>query len=206
VACSAVILAGGNSVRFKRPKGLAHFQGKPIIQHIVETVSAVADEVLFVLHDSTQRRVYAPILAPHVTTVLDESEVQSPLVGVFTGLRHATRAYSLVTACDTPRISAQVLTYLLNHAPGYDAVIARWPNDYIEPLQAVYRTESASRSATTTLRAGQLRMRDMIRRLPRPRYISTDALRALDPRLDTYHNVNTPDDLRALEARFHPPP
>jgi molybdopterin-guanine dinucleotide biosynthesis protein A len=95
-----------------------------------------------------------------------------------------------------------VLTYLLDHAPGYDAVIARWPNDYIEPLQAVYRTTSAARSATTTLREGQLRMRDMIRRLARPRYISTDTLRAIDPRLDTYHNVNTPDDLRTLETRF----
>jgi molybdopterin-guanine dinucleotide biosynthesis protein A len=53
----------------------------------------------------------------------------------------------------------------------------------------------------TTLREGQLRMRDMIRRLARPRYISTDTLRELDPQLDTYHNVNTPEDLRTLDAR-----
>jgi molybdopterin-guanine dinucleotide biosynthesis protein A len=201
LACSAIILAGGNSIRFKRQKGLAHFRGKPIIQHIVETVSTVADEVLVVLRDPTQRRVYAPILAPHVTTVLDEFDAQSPLVGAYTGFRHASRAYSLVTACDTPLISAKVLSHLLDHALGYDAVIARWPNDYIEPLQAFYHTASASRSAMTTLREGQLRMRDMIRRLARPRYISTDTLRELDPQLDTYHNVNTPEDLRTLDAR-----
>lgn len=199
--CSAIILAGGNSKRFKQSKGLVPFLGKPIIQHVVEKVSVISDEVLVVLRDWTQRRAYDAVLSSPAMVVFDELEPQSPLVGAYTGFHHASREYALLTACDTPLISTNVVSYLLDHVSEYDAVIARWPNGFIEPLQAIYHTEAAAQSSMLSLHIGQLRMSDMIRRLPRPRYISTVVLRDLDPRLDTYHNVNTPDDLRALEAR-----
>jgi molybdopterin-guanine dinucleotide biosynthesis protein A len=58
-----------------------------------------------------------------------------------------------------------------------DAVIPRWPNGYIEPLQAAYRTKSAMTAANTTLENKKLDMRSMIANLGKVTYVSTLALK-----------------------------
>jgi molybdopterin-guanine dinucleotide biosynthesis protein A len=117
-----------------------------------------------------------------------------------TGFKSASGEHSLLTACDTPLISFEVISFLLSQAQNYDAVIARWPNGYIEPLQAIYRTQKALPSAIQALNEGKLRMRDMIVHLNNPRFITTETIRKLDPQLKTFYNINTLTDLVRLEA------
>ena len=88
---------------------------------------------------------------------------------------------------------------LLEWCVNNDAVIPQWPNDYLEPLQASYNTESALAAARKALKDGKLNMYSMISRLEKVRYISTHALERIDPRLMTFFNVNTPKDLKKAE-------
>ena len=80
------------------------------------------------------------------------------------------------------------------------AAIPRWPSGYIEPLQAVYHTKSALTAAKMALKQGKMNMRSMIDNLSGVRYVSTMVLEQLEPKLLTFFNVNTPQDLKKADS------
>jgi molybdopterin-guanine dinucleotide biosynthesis protein A len=197
---SAVILAGGFSRRFGRDKGLVVLAGKPLIVHVIDRVSKVADEVLVVVSSAEQKNKFETILGEKAKLVIDKDDSQSPLVGAITGFESANAEYSLLLPCDTPFVSTQIVQFLLDMCTNRSAAIPRWPGGYIEPLQAVYRTESALTAAKTALKQGKMNMRSMIENLRGVRYVSMMVLEQLEPELLTFFNVNTPQDLKKAES------
>ena len=197
---SAVILAGGFSRRFGRDKGLVVLAGKPLILHVIDRVSKVVDEVLVVVSSEEQKNKFETILEEKANLVIDKDDSQSPLVGAITGFESANAEYSLLLPCDNPLVSTQIVQFLLDMCTNKSAAIPRWPSGYIEPLQAVYRTESALTAAKTALKQGKMNMRSMIDNLRGVRYVSTMVLEQLEPDLLTFFNVNTPQDLKKAEA------
>jgi len=197
---SAVILAGGFSRRFGRDKGLVVLAGKPLILHVISRVSKVVDEVLVVVSSEEQKNNFETILEEKANLVIDKDNSQSPLVGAITGFETANGEYSLLLPCDTPLVSTQIAQFLLDICSNRNAAIPRWPGGYIEPLQAVYRTESALTAAKTALKQGKMNMQSMIDNLRGVRYISTMVLEQLEPDLLTFFNVNTPQDLKKAES------
>jgi len=197
---SAIILAGGFSKRFGRDKGLIELRGEPLILRVVNKVAGIVDEIVVVVSSRTQKERLEGVLAHRASVVVDKREVQSPLVGAVTGFDQAQGEYSLLLPCDTPFLSSSVVQLLLKLCTKKAAVIPRWPNGYVEPLQAAYHTESALRSARIVLKEGKRNLRSMIAHLNGVRYISTTVLKARDPELLTFFNVNTTDDLRKAEA------
>ncbi len=197
---SAVILAGGFSRRFGRDKGLVVLAGKPLILHVIDRVSKVADEVLVVVSSEEQKNKFEAILEEKANLVIDKDDSQSPLVGAITGFECANAEYSLLLPCDTPLVSTRIVQFLLDICTDRSAAIPRWPGGYIEPLQAVYRTESALTAAKTALKQGKMNMRSMIDNLRGVRYVSMMVLEQLEPELLTFFNVNTPQDLKKAES------
>ncbi len=199
---SAVILAGGFSQRFGQDKGLIELAGKPLLLHVLDTVSDIVSEAVVVVSSDAQKRTFTSILQNRVAVVVDKYEKQGPLVGALTGFEKAQGRYSLLLPCDTPFISRQVSSLLLELCIKRNAAIPRWPNGYIEPLQAAYRTESALRAAEIALSEKRFDMRSMILRMTGVRYVSTMVLRQMDPELLTFFNVNTPEDLKSAESMY----
>jgi len=197
---SAVILAGGFSRRFGRDKGLVVLAGKPLILHVIDRVSKVVDEVLVVVSSEKQKNKFETILKEKADLVIDKDDSQSPLVGAITGFETANAEYSLLLPCDTPLVSTQIVQLLLDMCNNRSAAIPRWPSGYIEPLQAVYRTESALNAAKTALKQEKRKMQSMIDNLRGVRYVSTMVLEQLEPDLLTFFNVNTPQDLKKAES------
>ena len=196
---SAVILAGGSSERFGQDKGLLKLGDKPLILHILDKISTVVDEVLIVVSSKSQEKAYTHFLKSKATTVTDKYEMQSPLVGALTGFEKAQGKYSLLLPCDTPFVSSQIASFLLELCVNKDAIIPRWPNGYIESLQAVYHTESALNAASKALEDEKLDMYSMIASLKKVRYVSTLVLKQIDPKLMTFFNINTLEDFRKAE-------
>ena len=196
---SAIVLAGGLSNRFGHDKGLLQLAGKPLILHVLDKISTIVDEVLIVVGSARQAKAYA-ILNLNAKIVIDKYEIQSPLVGAITGFENANGEYSLLLPCDTPFVSSRIASLLLEKCVNRDAVIPRWPNGYIEPLQAAYRTKSAITAANTALENKKLDMRSMIANLGKVTYTSTLTLKQVDPNLVTFFNINTPEKIRKAEA------
>jgi molybdopterin-guanine dinucleotide biosynthesis protein A len=197
---SAVILAGGVSQRFGVDKGLVQLAGKPIIAYILNRISKVVDENVVVVGSNDQKEKFASKVKHNARIVVDEYEAQSPLVGALTGFKHARGDYSLLLPCDTPFISPEIASLILDLCNKKHAVIPRWPNGFIEPLQAVYHTKTGFEASKTTFEQGKLDLRSMIAQLPNTRYISTLVLQQLDPKLLTFFNVNTLKDLKKAES------
>ena len=198
---AAVILAGGLSKRFgSQDKCLLRLASKPLVTHVVNHVSAVVDEIAVVVGSASQKEVFSTLLKSDVKVFVDKYNVQSPLVGVLTGFENVNADYSLLLPCDTPFISRQVATLLLDLCVGKGATIPRWPNGYIEPLQSAYHVKSAIKAAQKALDEGKLTLASMIDNLCGVRYISTMVLQQFDPKLSTFFNVNTPVDLRRAES------
>ena len=197
---SAIILAGGFSSRFGQDKGLLLLLKKPLIRHVLSATNGIVDETIIVVSSEGQAENFAKVVDSNVNIVVDIDDVRSPLIGASTGFRKTQGEYSLLLPCDTPLVSTKILLLLFELCTNRNAVIPRWPNGYIEPLQAVYRTKLALEAAESAFSEGKLDIRSMVDRLGGVRYISTLVLQQLDPKLRTFFNVNTSLDLKKAES------
>jgi len=199
---SAIILAGGVSSRFGQDKGLLQLANKPLIRHVLDAISTLVDEKMVVASSKVQAENYAKVLGSGVNVLIDVDDAQSPLVGALIGFKEAHGRYALLLSCDTPFVSNDVISLLFELCINRYAVIPRWPNGYIEPLQAVYCAKPAYEAAKNVLSEGKLNMQSMVDKLRGVRYVSTLVLQQLDPELRTFFNINTPLDLKKAELMF----
>jgi molybdopterin-guanine dinucleotide biosynthesis protein A len=202
---SAIILAGGLSSRFGQDKGLLQLAGKPLVRHVLNAVVNVVDEKIVVVSRREHVDIYLKATGGCASILVDRGSTHSPLAGALTGFEEAQGEYSLLLPCDTPLASRDSLSLLLELCPGRNACVPRWPNGYVEPLQAVYRTEPALEASKVALCAGKLNVQAMLDRLQCVRYVSTLVLQQLDPELRTFFNVNTPLDLKRAEQMLSRP-
>ena len=79
-------------------------------------------------------------------------------------------------------------------------MVARRLDQNIEPLQAVYHTKTAVRAAKMVVEDNTLTLSAMIDNMGGVRFISTLAIREIDPELRTFFAVNTPLDLKLAEG------
>ena len=202
---SAIILAGGFSKRFGQDKCLIELAGKPLIFHVLDNVSKVIDEALVVVSSEGQRHAVKAFARPKIMVIIDRYSPRSPLAGALTGFENAFGEYSLLLPCDTPFVSKEIVSLLLDLCVSRSAAIPRWPNRYIEPLHAVYHTKSALNASKTAYDEKKFDLRSMISNLTGVRYVSTLALQQLDPKLTTFFNVNTPRELKKAESMLKQP-
>jgi molybdopterin-guanine dinucleotide biosynthesis protein A len=195
---SAIVLSGGDSKRFGKDKGLFPVFHRPIISRIIEKVASIVDEVIIVTRTVSKAEQYSAMF-PNVIILVDEYNLRGTIVGAVTGFRNASGDYSFLVPCDTPLISTKVLSLLKQCAQEYQAVIPRWPSGYIEPLQAIYKTQNAYIAAQTSIKEGKFTLRDMISRLSKVFYLPTQAIQQVDPNLLTFQNINTAHDLEKIK-------
>jgi len=197
---AVVVLAGGFSKRLGQDKCLINLVGKPLVLHVIDRVSTVTDEKVVVAGSNVPIEALSNLFKSKARVVVDKYEGQSPLVGALTGFESVDAECSLLLPCDTPFVSVEIVALLLDLCVNKSAVIPRWPNGYIEPLQAAYNTKSAIEAAKKALNEGKRDLLSIISHLRRVRYVSTLVLQQLDPKLLTFFNVNTPQDLKKAES------
>ncbi len=205
LSTSAIILAGGHSTRFGQDKGLLQLAGKPLVRHVIEAVNSIVNDKIVVVSCKGQVDEYVKATGSSVSIIVDRANGEGPLAGTLTGLEETRAEYSLLLSCDTPFVVRDILELLLELCRGRNACVPRWPNGYVEPLQAVYRKEPALQASKTALCAGSLNVQSMLDRLQHVRYVSTLVLKQLDPELNSFFNVNTPLDLKTAEQMLRRP-
>ena len=201
---SAIVLAGGSSIRFGQDKGVLSLGNKPLIQHTIDAVRPLVDEVIVVTRSQERIAQYAKLLPYDVRFAVDVYGQNSPLVGALTGFGVAGGKYALLVGFDMPFISVDVASLLFDLCADKTAVIPRWPNGQIEPLHSVYQTKIALAASKSAVSEGTLDMHNMIENLLGVRYVSTLVLQQLDPDYRTFFSVNSPVDLKKAAAMLKP--
>jgi molybdopterin-guanine dinucleotide biosynthesis protein A len=201
---SAIILAGGHSKGFGQDKGLIELNNKPLINHVIDAVKNLVEEVI-VVTDSTERaQAYQKIVSPKVKFTVDSLKSQGPLIGALTGFEAAQGNYSLLLPYDAPFVSKEVISLLLDCCVGKTAVIPRWSSEEIDPLQSAYQTKLVLESAKKAVEEGEVELPPMVDRLRGVRYISSMVFEQLDPDMRSFFRVNTPIDLKKAVVMLTP--
>ncbi|MEM2750220.1 MAG: molybdenum cofactor guanylyltransferase [Nitrososphaerales archaeon] len=193
---ATVILSGGQSKRMGLDKGLLPLNNKPLILHVFDAVKNFSDEIIISLSRNSIISKYAEILPNNVHIVIDSFPIQSPVVGIYSGLSKTSADYAFIVSCDMPFVNSNIVKFLFDEAIGFDAAIPKWPNGLIEPLHAVYKVETALIAAKEACEYNEMRNTDIIKRLKKVNYISTNKLKEFDYELHTFFNINTLDDFK----------
>lgn len=199
---SAIILAGGQSRRLGREKGLLLFGKQTLVEHVSNRLRHVAGEVIIATATKKQRKIYSKLLTGCVITTDEESG--GPLAGVWSALQIVSGKAVAIVGCDMPLISEKAMRLLFELCKEHDAAIPQWPNGYIEPLHAVYNTSSCIKATRKALEAGRKDMRAMVSSLANVRFVPTERMQRLGIPLTTFLNINRATDLKkARSLRAH---
>jgi molybdopterin-guanine dinucleotide biosynthesis protein A len=196
---SVAILAGGSSSRMGTNKALLEVGGKGMLGRTVDLLRPLVDD-LFLVADAAGT--YAGLGLPIIPDIHPGC---GAVGGIHAALRHAAHPLVLCVACDMPHLGRGVIELLLTLArTGEDALIPRI-GGLPEPLLAVYG-RSACAGFEQAIATGRFRVMQALdgRRV---RFIDEPELRAVDPGLRSFVNVNTPGELAAardLAARGEP--
>jgi len=134
---TGIILAGGKSSRMGRDKGFVLFKGKLFIQHILEAMSPLVDNIIIV-SDNTDYDAF------NVTRTNDDIKNAGPLAGLYSGLNHTKTELNLVLSCDVPLITTEVLKKLVDAISIDTEIIQLKSNNRTMPLLAVYHKKCAA--------------------------------------------------------------
>lgn len=192
-----IILAGGQSRRMGTNKALLRLtpDGPTLIEGVVDALRPFGPLVLV----TNTPEVYAWL---GLAMVPDALPGTGALGGLYSGLDAASALYNFVVACDMPALQPALLQHMADQPRDYDVLIPRWqvphdPRPQLETLHALY-----SRACLPALRAHlDAGDRRLISFLPdvRVRYLDEPALRAVDPDLRSFRNLNTPDELAQVQ-------
>ncbi len=197
VAC---ILAGGRGRRLGgRQKSLIEIDGTPILERQLDVLAPRVRQVLLAIAPAAPALPVPARWATRVSTVADDAEDAGPLAGIAVALAACTAPWLLVVAGDLPWLQPGLIDALLaaasHDADDLDAIAPRVAG-LPEPLLALYAARlapiAARRLADGRRKASGLLTDEGLR----VRWLDEPALRAADPALASFRDVDTPADLQ----------
>lgn len=197
---AGVIVAGGRSTRMgDRDKTVLDVAGVPMVRRVADRLLETTDD-LVVNCRADQRAAIADALGGlDPRFAVDEEPDRGPVAGIAAGLRAAGTPRAAVVAADMPLLDPDLLSYLFERAEGHDAAVPR-PGDWFEPLHAVYRPDPMADVCEAALEEGDVRVVEPVFSVEHVVVERSDLV--ANGSLDSFESVDTPDDLRWIEARF----
>lgn len=197
----ALVLAGGRSTRFgERDKVLAEFDGVPLVRRVAERLGGL-DEIVISCRADQTAAIERSFSGMEFRCVEDPDPDGGPLVGVRAGLRAIDTDYAAVVAADMPFVDPEFVSVLFARAAGHDAAVPEHEG-WLQPTQAVYRTDAMADACATTLSRGERELRAALDALDHVVVTESEIQKHADSR--TFTNLNTRREFaaaeRALEA------
>jgi molybdenum cofactor guanylyltransferase/molybdopterin-guanine dinucleotide biosynthesis protein MobB len=193
---TGIILAGGKARRMGgEDKGLIHYQQQPLIQHTINALSPQVDSLVINANRNSEQ--YAAFGHPVISDEL--SDFQGPLAGMLTALRHVDTDYILTAPCDTPNLPLQLRqrlmeSLLLNQA---DIAVAH-DGKRLQPVFCLIPRRLTD-SLAAYLESGE---RKIDRWLQQHKLVEVD----FSDQVDSFININTPEDLKYAAPHNFPLP
>ena len=185
---TSIILAGGKNLRLGRRKDLEAIGGKTLMELVIQKLKLISTRTLIV----TSREQSDFPHAGESKVLVDLYPDKGPLGGIYTGLLASQSSCNLVVACDMPFLNIELLRYIIELLPGFDAVVPRL-EDKLEPLHAVY-SKCCLDEMRSQLEHDQLMVNRFLS-IMNVRYVEQAECQRLDHQLLTFFNVNCQADL-----------
>lgn len=177
---TAIILAGGKSSRMGRDKGLAVFNGKPLVQFAIDACEQLTSELFISTGNSDYSRFGFPLIP-------DNFREHGPIGGIEAGLTAAKTSGILVCPCDMPGVRPEILKRILNQAEGKKAVVAASAQGKVFPVLGWY-SKTALPVVQNQIEKGDFKLMELLSELRAETVLVVDDGALL--------NVNHPHDLK----------
>lgn len=194
-AIYGLILAGGQASRMQgQDKGLIHFKGRPLIEHVIAGLKNQVDAIYISCNRnfSEYQQFGFPLVSDFTENTVPSFE--GPLAGIIHGASKIPAELILVVPCDglfLPPDIAKRLSQAI--ADNQTEVAVVHDGQYIQPLYCLLNKSVLSKWA----QAYEQGERSVIRCLQLQNYISVD----FSSDSDHFKNINTPDDLAKLQQK-----
>ena len=151
-AATAFVLAGGESSRMGRDKALLELpSGETMLRRALHTAKQAAGKVVLVAPEGRY-----PELQAEFQTISDIHPGRGPLSGIHAALCYSATEWNLVLGVDSPRVTPELLRFLLTVAAGAAAALAVVPRvaGRLHTVCAAYRKAFAQTAERDLLAAG----------------------------------------------------
>lgn len=185
---TAVILAGGKSIRMGFDKQLIKINKRMLMYSLINKLRQEFDEIIIV----TNKPEYYQGLSDKITS--DIIVGKGPLSGIHAGLNEASNELVYFIACDMPNINIEYIRHMkesVSHIDTY-ACITRFGN-WIEPFNAFY-SKKLIKKIEEHLLNNERSINSLLDKLE-VHYISEEEARKFSPNWDMFLNLNTKEDL-----------
>ncbi len=191
---SGILLAGGASRRFGRPKLVEPLDGAPLFHRPLRALLDSCDDVVIVLAPDAPEPPL-PDGSDRVSFARDQVAYEGPLAGTRVGLEHARGEYAVLVAGDMPGVSTQLLSLMAESADTRGTAIVLRDGQGTRPLPAILPVAQALTLARTLLLSGERRLRALVEGLD-PEGLPEAVWRRADANGAWRHDVDLPVDLR----------
>ena len=129
---TGIVLAGGKSSRMGSDKSKMILNGKTLIEYSIDALRPLCEKIVIssnkIIYDSTGCEVWP-----------DELPDGSPMIGIYSCLKHSLTEINIILSCDMPLINPLLLEYLLSNSNDFDITVPIHGNNLIEPLCGIYK-------------------------------------------------------------------
>jgi molybdopterin-guanine dinucleotide biosynthesis protein A len=195
---SAVVLSGGSGTRMGAEKGLLMLRGVPLVSIVVDTMWSAADEVVVAVAPGMSSE-YRATLGSRPSIVEDRESGIGPLEGLAASFAVAKGDIVVTSPCDTPFLRREFIQLIANSIGDADMAVPR-VGGLLEPLHAAYRRGRCLRAFEETMARGERKIVAAFSGLDAV-MVDEEKLRAVDPELQSFWNLNSRDDLALAEMK-----
>ena len=183
---TGVILAGGKSSRFGINKAFSEINGSRLIDIVAGLLTSIFTRTVLITNSPEE---YSYLGLPIRKDLI---RGLGPIGGILTGLEDIRDEAGFFIACDMPFVSEDLIRYIVSVRGEFDAVVPKidWK---IEPLHALYR-KSCLPVIRELITSGVYQTIKAFERLD-VRYLNEAEIKANDPRMRSFFNVNRPEEL-----------
>jgi len=183
--CTAIILAGGESQRMGRDKATLALGEHSLLQRVVAIVQPLFPQVLV-----SVRQPRPDIELPQIC---DTQPNAGPLAGLCAALEKSTTPWIFAVATDMPFVQAALIEHLALRRADFQAVVPVVAG-HPQPLAAFYTVGALAVIQDLLAGNGKRSLRAALERL-NVCYVDESELRAADPGLRSFFDLDTPEDL-----------
>lgn len=182
------ILCGGKSSRMQSEKGLVLFQNKPFIEHIIQAILPITDNITLI----TNTNEYDYLAYTKIPDIVTD---KGPLGGIYTALSNSESEFNLILSCDIPLISTELLSELISKQNDEAEISVFASESRMHPLIGIY-SKKVLPVIKSAIDNNDLKMMNLIANVPH-QIIKIDES-------ENFHltNINSADELNDLNINL----
>lgn len=180
---TAIILAGGKSIRMGTDKALLEMEQTTLLEKVIRLCETFTTQIL-ISSDNPEHEKFG------YKIIHDEIKNCGPLGGIYTCLKHSETDWNFVISVDSPFVEQDFVSFFISEIADFDAIVPIHKNGK-EPLIALFQ-KGCVKTIHENIMSGDNKMHNLLEKI-NTKFVDSQKWVAKYPTL--FRNLNRPEDL-----------